>query len=272
MTINNLRITTALAFTLVSATALADISDNDNRQSACATLELMAKMTAINLILPANHDNPATLQETQNHLLAMNQLACQSVHFNEEIQFENRYGNGLLISRDLAEAPWYFPNGQIFIERPGSSGTVYYPNGQVMAYNWGRGGNTLLWPNGNPATYSFWTVNEAWYYPTGHIITYLAGSTGERWFYPVDNLLGQVGQEIISAHWGEYGERYQYMTFLDDGRVQMREARISGRLEFSDYDLLDVPGVLLTITRLHQAPDMARQFVPGDSSIAGAPW
>ena len=97
MTINNLRISTLLAFMLFSASSLADISDNDQRQSACATLELMAKMTAINLILPANHDNLATLQETQNHLVAMNQLACQSVHFNEEIQFENRYDNGRLI-------------------------------------------------------------------------------------------------------------------------------------------------------------------------------
>jgi hypothetical protein len=141
-----------------------------------------------------------------------------------------------------------------------------------MAYNWGRAGSTLLWPNGNPATYSFWTVNEAWYYPTGHIITYLSGSKGERWFYPVDNLMGKIGQEMIASHWGEYGERYQYMTFMDNGLVQMREARISGKLVFSDYDLLDVPGILLTITRLHQAPDMARLFIPGDSSIAGAPW
>ena len=124
MTIKSLRIAAGLAFTLFSATAFADISDNDNRQSACATLELMAKMTAINLILPANHDNLATLQETQNHLIAMNQLACQSVHFNEEIQFENRYSNGVLISRDLAQAPWYFPNGQLFIERPGSRGAA----------------------------------------------------------------------------------------------------------------------------------------------------
>lgn len=272
MTFNNLRITAALVLALVSTNVAADISDNDNRQSACATLELMAKMTALNLILPSNHDSLATLQNTQNQLIAMNQLACQSVHFNEEIQFENRYPNGVLISRDLAEAPWYFPNGQIFIERPGSQGSVYYPNGQVMAYNWGRAGSTLLWPNGNPATYSFWTVNEAWYYPTGHIVTYLAGSKGERWFYPVDNLQGHVGQEMISAHWGEYGERYQYMTFLANGHVQMKEARISGRLVFSDYDLLDVPGILLAITRLHQAPDMARLFIPGDSSIAGAPW
>jgi hypothetical protein len=52
----------------------------------------------------------------------------------------------------------------------------------------------------------------------------------------------------------------------------MTRERIRRKLTLSDEDLLDVTAVLLLITRLYQAQDEARQFVPADANITGAPW
>jgi len=52
----------------------------------------------------------------------------------------------------------------------------------------------------------------------------------------------------------------------------MTRERIRRKLTLSDDDLLDVAAVVLLITRLYQAQDEARQFVPADSNITGAPW
>ena len=48
--------------------------------------------------------------------------------------------------------------------------------------------------------------------------------------------------------------------------------RIRRKLILNDTDLLDVPGVLLLITRLYGFPDNARDFVPPDANITGAPF
>jgi len=48
--------------------------------------------------------------------------------------------------------------------------------------------------------------------------------------------------------------------------------RIRRKLVFDDIDLLDVPGVMLLITRLYQNTDAAKQFTPADVNITGAPF
>jgi hypothetical protein len=135
-----------------------------------------------------------------------------------------------------------------------------------------RGGRTIYWANGNPATFSFRTINEPWYYPDGHIVTYLAGRKGERWFYPFARLDGLIGQEIISSDWGTEDEHVSLIEYTANGLMYMKRERIRDKLVLSDEELLDIPGVLLMLTRLYQAPDEARLFIPGDGSITGSPW
>lgn len=240
--------------------------------SACASLEFMAKMLAVNILLPANRDNHQELQDMNGQMLALNRVACGPVMVTENIRFNSRYDNGRAVSSDLEQQAWYYPNGQLFVARPGRDTTLYYPNGQPMAYSWMRGGQTVYWPNGNPATFSFRTVNEAWYYPDGHIVTYLAGVKGARWFYPFARLDGTVGQEMISSEWGRLDSYFQTINYTSNGSMYMKRERIRDKLVLSGEELLDVPGVLLMLTRLYQADDNARQFIPGDGSITGAPW
>jgi hypothetical protein len=264
-----LTLTITLLTTLLTGTTA---HTSDNIASACATLELMAKMTAINALLPANYDKPGELHDIQEQLKQLNTLACQPVVHSELTQYNSTYANGRRVSADLHDRAWHFANGQLFTARPGRNSSIYYPNGQVMAYSWMRGGQTIYWPNGNPATFSFRTVNEAWYYPDGYIVTYLAGVKGARWFYPFDNQAGQIGQEMISADWGEAGEHFNLIEFTPYGQLLMRREKIRGKLVLSDNELLDVPGVLLMLTRLYQAPDEATLFIPGDGSITGVPY
>jgi hypothetical protein len=214
----------------------------------------------------------AEIESMQTQLLELNRLACQPVMHTEKTRFDSSYPNGRRVSDDLFDAPWYFPNGKLFVSRPGRDTSVYYPNGQVMAWRWTRGGQTLYWPNGNPATFSFRTINEAWYYPDGQIITYLAGLKGARWFYPFARLDRKIGQEMISSNFGESGESIYLLEFTHYGAALLRREKIRDKLVLSDLELLDVPGVLLMITRLYQADDLARQFIPGDGSITAAPW
>ena len=260
-----------LGISMLSATSGA-LARDSNVSSACATLEFMAKMTALNLVLPSGQDRMSELDAVQSALSEMNRLACQPVMHTDVTRFQSTYDNAMRVSDDLHNSAWYFPNGQLFVSRPGRDTAVYYPNGQVIAFGWMGGGQTIYWPNGNPATFSFRTINEAWYYPDGHIVTYLAGVSGARWFYPFARLDGQVGQEMISADWGVNGEYFSALQFNRNGLVFVRRERIRDKLVLSDTELLDVPGVLLMITRLYQAPDNARLFIPGDGSITGAPW
>jgi hypothetical protein len=257
---------------LLAATSSMAHADARAVSSACASLEFMAKMLSVNTLLPASHDHPQQLANMHSAMAELNRLACQPVMLTEATRFSSRFINGQPVSADLYDSAWYFPNGQLFVARPGRDTTIYYPNGQVMAFRWARGGQTLYWPNGNPATFSFRTINEAWYYPDGHIITYLAGARDERWFYPFARLDGQIGQELISSHWGVDGETFQAINYTRDGHMFMQLERIRDKLVLSDTELLDVPGVLLMLTRFYQAPDEAKQFMPGDSSITNAPW
>ncbi|MEX2130565.1 MAG: hypothetical protein WD772_03695 [Pseudohongiellaceae bacterium] len=245
---------------------------SDNMSSACATLEFMAKMNALNLMLPADHDNLALLQEVNSQLVAMNSLVCQSVILTEASRGSSRYANGSLISQDLYYDPWYFPNGQIFMLAPGEDTTIFYPNGVPMSYHWMHGDEALFWPNGRLATNRFRTFDVTWYYPDGNIITYEAGYQGGRWFYPFPRLDGGIGQEVISSEWGIEDERFSYLNFRNDGSMFITRERIRRKLVFDHIDLLDVPGVLLLVTRLYQQIDNARQFVPADANITGAPF
>lgn len=244
----------------------------ENVSSACATLEFMAKMVALNLLLPDDADDIGELQAMQNDLAELNRIACQPVLLTVYTRSGSYYKNGKAISRDLYHQTWRFQNDQVFMAQPGEDTTIYYPNGQIMAYHWMHGDQAIFWPNGQLATNYFWSRDVTWYYPDGQIITYEAGLRGGRWFYPFPRLDGRIGQEVISSNWGEDGEDFTFLNFDSNGSLITTRERIRRKLVFNDNDLLDVPGVLLLITRLYQNKDTAKQFAPADVNIAGAPF
>ncbi|MCB1665427.1 MAG: hypothetical protein KDI28_06575 [Pseudomonadales bacterium] len=258
---------------VLSSPALwAESSGSDNFSTACATVEFMAKMVAVNLLVPANNDNMAELEGMQQELKELNRRVCQSVLLTRDTRYESHYSNGTRISRDLYDSPWYFPGGHLFLASPGEDTTIYYPNGQVMSYHWTHGGEAVFWPNGQVATFRLRHSYETWYYPGGQIITYQAGVRGGRWFYPFARLDGRIGQEVISSNWGDEDEDFNFLNFDTSGRPYMTRERIRRKLSLTDDDLLDVAGVMLLITRLYQAEDDARQFVPADANITGPAW
>lgn len=255
----------------ISVTAYAG-SGSANVSSACATLEFMAKMVALNAMIPADYDDPAELTTLADDLRALNTMVCQPVILTAFTRSGSYYDNGTLVSVDLYYDAWYFSNGQPFLLKPGKDTTIYYPNGQVMAYHWMHGGQAIFWPNGNLATNYFRAFDVTWYYPNGSIITYEAGYSGGRWFYPFPRLDGGIGQEIIASNWGREDERFTFINFHADGSLFTTRERIRRKLVFDDIDLLDVPGVLLLITRLYQNKDFAKEFAPADVNITGAPF
>ena len=261
-----------LLISVISPQIYANSTGSDNFSTACATVEFMAKMLAVNLLIPGSHDNFAELQQMQDSLKELNRRVCQSVLLTENTRYESYYGNGTRISRDLYNSAWYFANGQLFMAQPGKDTSIYYPNGRVMAYHWTHGGDAVFWPNGQIATFRLRYSNETWYYPGGQIITYEAGIKGGRWFYPFARLDGRIGQEVISSNWGYDDEDFNYLNFDNRGNPFITRERIRRKLELTDSDLLDVAGVLLLITRLYQAEDEARQFVPADANITGPAW
>ena len=105
----------------------------------------------------------------------------------------------------------------------------------------------------------------------GNII-FEAGYSSGRWFYPFQRLDGGIGQEVISSNWGEENEDFTFLNFDSQGRLFTTRERIRRKLVLSDGDLLDVPGVLLLITRLYGFTDDARLFTPADTNITGAPY
>lgn len=252
-------------------TALANGGEQKWAQG-CATLEFMAKMVTVNLLLPADHDNLRALRDMRDYLLEMNRAVCQPAILTRDTRFSPRYDNGMVISPDLYHGPWYFPNGVLFLAAPGTDTAVNYPNGKPMALHWTHEDDPVFWPNGRLATSHFRTHDVTWYYPGGQIITYVAGYQGGRWFYPFSRLDGRLGQEEISHRWGREDEHFSFLNFRPDGSVYLTRERIYGRLVLDDIDLLDVPGVLLLITRLYQQDDPARLFVPPDANITGAPF
>ena len=260
-----------LTILMLPALAAAD-SGSRNVSSACATLEFMAKMVAINTLIPDRHDSFSALREMNSQLRQMNRLVCQRVILTRETRGNSRYRNGTLASNDLYHDAWYFPNGRLFMAEPGEDVTIYYPNGSPMAYHWMHGNQALFWPNGKLATNYFRALDVTWYYPDGNVITYEAGYQGGRWFYPMSRLDGEFGQQVIASNWGVEDERFYYLNFTDDGLMYATRERIRRKLVLDDTDLLDVPGVLLLITRLYNVPDSAREFVPPDANITGAPF
>lgn len=243
-----------------------------NVSSACATLEFMAKMVALNSMLPADYDDIGEMTVMNEQLAELNQLACQPVILTGYRRGNSYYANGSLISNDLYHQAWYFPNGQLFMAEPGLDTTIYYPNGRIMAYHWMHGDQALFWPNGSLATNYFRAFDETWYYPDGNIITYEAGYSSGRWFYPFQRLDGGIGQEVISSNWGVEDEDFTFLNFTSGGTLFTSRERIRRKLIFDDIDLLDVPGVLLIITRLYQASDEAKQFAPADINLTGTPF
>ncbi|MEX0618590.1 MAG: hypothetical protein WD180_06495, partial [Pseudohongiellaceae bacterium] len=199
---------TALLVITLARPASAGSDGSANVSSGCATLEFMAKLTALNIVLPADHDNWAQLRNIDHMLKEMNRLICQPVILTAHTRGNTRYANGSLASSDLYHNAWYFPNGQLFLAEPGADARIHYPNGVVMAYHWMHGDSAVFWPNGSLATNYFRAFDEAWYYPDGNVITYEAGYSGGRWFYPFARLDGGTGQEVISSEWGVEDESF----------------------------------------------------------------
>lgn len=258
-------------FATLSSPALA-LSGSANVSSACATLEFMAKMVTLNALLPADYDDPDELQQQLIELKELNDMVCQPVILTESSRGNSRYNNGTLVSTDLYYRAWRFSNGQLFMAAPGEDTTIYYPNGRIMAFHWMHGDQAIFWPNGNLATNYFRAFDEAWYYPDTNVITYEAGYAGGRWFYPFPRLDGRVGQEVIASNWGLEDESFTFLNFNSNGRLFTSRERIRRKLVFDDIDLLDVPGILLLVTRLYQNSDSAKQFAPADINITGAPY
>jgi len=262
----------ALALLLSFSPAVLAREGSANVSSACATLEFMGKMLALNTMLPADFDDVGEMNAMTDALAELNQLACQPAILTGYRRGNSYYANGVLLSNDLYHQAWYFSNGQLFMAEPGLDTTIYYPDGRIMAYHWMHGDQALFWPNGTLATNYFRTFVSTWYYPDGNIITYEAGYAGGRWFYPFQRLDGGIGQEVISSNWGIEDEDFTFLNFTHTGTLFTARERIRRKLIFDDIDLLDIPGVLLLITRLYQASDSAKQFAPADVSITGAPF
>jgi len=243
-----------------------------NVSSACATLEFMGKMVSLNTMIPADYDDIGEFYAMEDALLEMNRLTCQPVILTGYRRGNTYYSNGSLASNDLYHKAWYFPNGQLFMAEPGEDTTIYYPNGRIMAYHWTHSDQAIFWPNGNLATNYFRAFDVDWYYPDGNVISHEVGYKGGRWFYPFQRLDGGIGQEVISSNWGYEDEDFTFLNFREDGSLFTSRERIRRKLIFDDIDLLDVPGVMLLITRMYQASDNAKQFAPADVNITGAPY
>ena len=211
--------TLALSLLLSFPPAVLASEGSANVSSACATLEFMGKMLALNTMLPADFDDAGEINVMGNALAELNQLACRPVILTGYRHGNSYYANGSLISNDLYHQAWYFPNGQLFMAEPGLDTTIYYPNGRKMAYHWMYGDQALFWPNGSLATNYFRAFDETWYYPDGNIITYETGYSGGRWFYPFQRLDGGIGQEVISSNSGVQDEDFTFLNFTASGSL-----------------------------------------------------
>ena len=72
-----------------------------NVSSACATLEFMGKLLALNTMLPADFDDVGEMNVIGDELAELNQLACQPVILTDYCRGNSYYANGTLISNDL---------------------------------------------------------------------------------------------------------------------------------------------------------------------------
>jgi len=261
-----------LLFFVAAASPAVAREGSANVSSGCATVEFIGKMVTLNSLIPANFDDVREMEQMLEELAELNKRVCQPVILTGFSRGNTRYTSGELASTDLYHDAWYYPNGQLLFAEPGLDTTIYYPNGRIMSFHWMHGDAALFWPNGNLATNYFRSFDVDWYYPDGNVITYDAGFQGGRWFYPIGRLDGGIGQEVISSNWGEEDEDFNFLNFRTDGSIFITRERIRRKLIFDDIDLLDVPGVILMITRMYQVDDAAKQFAPADVNITGAPF
>jgi hypothetical protein len=262
----------ALAGLLCLAPGLFAGTGSANVGSACATIEFMGKMVSLNILIPTDYDDLHELYAMEDALAELNRLVCQPVILTADTRGNSYYRNGGLVSTDLYHTAWYYPDGQVVFAEPGKDTTIYYPNGRIMAHHWMHGDQAVFWPNGELATNYFRAFDVSWYYPDGQVITVESGYSGGRWFYPFSRLDGGIGQEVISSEWGVEDESFSFLNFDTFGDVFTTRERIRRKLIFDDFELLDVPGVLLLITRLYQYDDIAKDFAPADVNITGAPF
>jgi hypothetical protein len=86
----------------------------------------MAKLVALNSLLPADSDDISALRSMEQDLAELNKIACQPVILTVYTRSGSFYNNGRLISKDLYYQSWRFPNGQLFMAEPGEDTTIYY--------------------------------------------------------------------------------------------------------------------------------------------------
>ena len=98
---------------------------SSNVSSGCATVEFMAKMVALNIMFPHFRDSYSALQDMRLALEELNFLVCQPVILTANTRYDSRYSNHTLISTDLYDDAWYFPNGQLFMLAVGEDVSVY---------------------------------------------------------------------------------------------------------------------------------------------------
>jgi hypothetical protein len=107
-TLKCLSLTILISVLSLSAQNAIALTGSANVSSACATLEFMAKLVAINSLLPADYDDIIELREIETQLAELNTMVCQPVILSASTRGNSRYDNGTRVSDDLYYNSWYF--------------------------------------------------------------------------------------------------------------------------------------------------------------------
>jgi len=79
----------------------------------------MSKMLTLNTMLPAVSVLSGRIKSMVDALTELNQLACQTVIVTSYRRDNSYYASGSLISNNLYQLVWYFPNRQLFMVEQG---------------------------------------------------------------------------------------------------------------------------------------------------------
>ena len=95
----------------------------------------MSKMLTLNKMLPIVSMMSGKMESMADALTELIQLACQPVIVKSYRRGNSYYANGSLISNNLYQQAWYFPNEQLFMAEQGLDTTIYYPKEGIMAHH-----------------------------------------------------------------------------------------------------------------------------------------
>jgi hypothetical protein len=96
-------------------------------------------------------------------------------------------------------------------------------------------------------------------------MTYESDYSGVRWFYPFEQLSGGISQEATSRNRGIKIEDFAFLYFTASGTLVTTQERIRRKL-------LDVPGILLLVIRIHYISNGEKELSPADVNIITAPF